>query len=162
MEKADNKDDNESINIVSKKEEWKNKRKGFYIEAKINDWLLENGYNYLPVTTILVNNSSDTIRYATYSCSWDMNYETDNKLLPLYGVECDKNVPKVITILPFSMDTEKKLEIRTKIDTAQLVGHKLRMGFNYIPVKFGEDGYDKTKLLFKHDHLIWSDTLVIK
>ena len=43
------------------------------------------------------------------SCSCDMNYETDNNLLPLFVVECDKNVPKVITILPYAMDTEKIL-----------------------------------------------------
>ena len=159
--KADNKDNNESFNN-SKKDEWINKRKGFYIEARVTNWRTENSYNYLPIITVLVNNSSDTIRYATYSCSWDINYETDNKLLPLYGVECDKNVPKVITILPYSMEAEKKLEVRTKIDTERLYGLKLRMGFNYVPVKFGEDVYDKTKLLFKHDHLVWSDTLIVK
>ena len=158
---ADNKDNNESFNNA-KQDEWINKRKGFYIEARVNNWRKEDGFNFLPVTTVLINNTPDTIRYATYSCSWDMNYETDNKLLPLVGIECDHNVPKLITILPYSMDAEKKLEIRTKTDTAQLYGLKFRIGFNYISVKYGEDVDDKTKLLFKHDHLIWSDTLAVK
>ena len=162
MDKAENKSDKKTSNVIPQKDDWKNRKKGFYIEARINNWRTENGYNYLPISTVLINNSSDTIRYASYSCSWDMNYETDNKLLPLYGVECNKNVPTVITVLPYSRDTEKKLEVRTKIDTAQLNGLKLRMGFNYIPVKYGENGHDKTRLLLRHDHLIWSDTLVVK
>ena len=162
MEKADTKDDNESFIIVSKKDEWKNKRKGFFIEAKVNNWRAENGYYYLSIITILTNNSSDTIRYATYSCSWDINYETDNKTLPIYRPGCNKDIPKVITILPYSMDVERELEVRTKIDTAKLDGLKLRMGFNYIHIKSGEDIHDKTKLLFKHSNLTWSNTLILK
>src|SRR4051794_3392210 len=91
------------LSCSSKKNHSNSEKIGFYIEATTGKWKHEDGYNYLSILTTLKNNSSDTIKYIGFSCSWDMSYLiNNNSQLQLYRTECNKNVPKVFAIPPYS------------------------------------------------------------
>jgi len=47
----------------------------------------------------LTNNSHDTLKYLTMSCSWDDNFRFDNYKFGMMGWNCDKNIP-VTKIVP--------------------------------------------------------------
>jgi len=61
----------------------------------------------LPVTTVLTNNSNDTLRYEWVSTCWREYYSIDNINLEVEGAHdaCDGNIPFTKVILPHKSKT---------------------------------------------------------
>ena len=152
------------LNLIACKSEGHitQQKKGFYIKAHTGNWKHVGDFNYLPVLTTLINNSVDTIRYLSFSCSWYMSYTTNNIHLSLYSPGCNRNVPEVMTIFPNTSEQERTVLFQTKDDTINLKGIIFRVGFNYVSFSSYNQLDNEVKKLFKHSNLIWSDTLVIK
>jgi hypothetical protein len=67
-----------------------------------HDSLLYKGkrVNTFNVPVLIRNNSNDTLKFMTMSCSWDYDFDIDNKDIHMNGWNCDKNVPKIIKVPP--------------------------------------------------------------
>lgn len=114
-----------------------------------------NNQTYLSVPTTLTNNTDDTLKYLSMSCSWREFYCVDNDKMSVEQVICTKNGQIILTLLPHkSVDREIKLIIEQITDTSKL---KFKIGFslikvkNNLPYEFNEQ--EKMK------NIIWSNTV---
>lgn len=57
---------------------------------------------YIKVPIILHNNSKNTLKFYSMSCSWSDFYGTNSKDINISTGVCDKNVPEIIEIKPHS------------------------------------------------------------
>ncbi|TWI99320.1 hypothetical protein JN11_02637 [Mucilaginibacter frigoritolerans] len=53
------------------------------------------------VPLVLHNNSNDTLRFYTMTCSWYIFFDTNVRGIGISGWACDKNIPDLITIAPY-------------------------------------------------------------
>jgi hypothetical protein len=66
--------------------------------------------NYLLASVALYNNSKDTLKYPSYSCSWPNNYETNQDYKIYVDLpDCDKNIPVTVIVPP---KESKKVELK--------------------------------------------------
>jgi len=63
----------------------------------------EKEFFILPVT--VHNDSNDTLRYCSMTCSWQAFYRIDNDAFEILSTACTKNIPTMITVLPYSTHT---------------------------------------------------------
>jgi len=63
----------------------------------------EKEFFILPVT--VHNDSNDTLRYCSMTCSWQGFYRIDNDAFEILSTACTKNVPTMIIVLPHSTHT---------------------------------------------------------
>jgi|AntAceMinimDraft_17_1070374.scaffolds.fasta_scaffold01568_6 hypothetical protein len=110
---------------------------------------------YLLVPTTLTNNTNDTLKYLSMSCSWQEFYYVDNDKMSVEQVICTKNGQIMLTLLPHkSVDKEIKLVIKQKTGTSKLkfkIGLSLLKVKKTLPHKFDEQ--EKIK------NIIWSNTI---
>ncbi len=134
----------------------------FYLKAKIGELCTDNKYAYFSLVTQLVNDTKDTINYATWSCAWDDNYNINNDKIAIDRWGCNKNVPEVVTIFPDSSDATHILNCKVK--RADSDGLKFRVDFNYIPISKNDDWdilLDKLHKQSNFQNVIDSDSLMI-
>jgi hypothetical protein len=113
-------------------------------------------YWEMPVT--LFNNTTDTLRYFTMSCSWQSFYEVDNSKLKIEPIWCDKDIPQILVLGPGKKQPIKiRLLISQTMDASEI---KFRIGFNLMKVT-----KDQNTLDFDHEeerkkkNVIWSNTI---
>ncbi|MCD4793047.1 MAG: hypothetical protein K8R54_07445 [Bacteroidales bacterium] len=91
-----------------------------------------NNQTYLLVPTTLTNNTDDTLKYLSMSCSWREFYYVNNDKMSVEQVICTKNGQIMLTLLPHkSVNKEIKLVIEQTTDTKL----KFKIGFSLIKVK---------------------------
>lgn len=121
----------------------------------------ENNQTLLIIPTTLTNNTVDTLRYYSMSCSWQDFYSVDNYKLQVEGPPgCDKNIPKILTLAP---KRSKTVEIRLLVSQSiKLSGINFRIGFNLIKASRNETkvNLDYNELL-KNRNRIWSNRITI-
>jgi hypothetical protein len=58
----------------------------------------EKEFFILPVT--VHNDSNDTLKYSSMTCSWQAFYRIDNEAFEILSTDCDKNIPTRIIVPP--------------------------------------------------------------
>lgn len=150
-----------SANTKEKIEKKENPER-FYLKAKIGELHNDNKYVYFSVITQLVNDTKDTINYASWSCAWDDNYNINSNHILVDRPGCNKNVAEVVTIFPDASGVEHILNCKTKLSYSHSL--KLRVDFNYIPIDKNDDWDSIIYKLEKQPHFQnkkWSDSLTI-
>jgi hypothetical protein len=99
----------------------------------------DNYYNktvlFVPVK--LTNNSNDTLKYMTMTCSWEFFYMTDDEKIAKISLKsCDTNIPKALTIGP-----RKSIMVKVPVVGKQR-GKKFRIGMILIKVDKGNNSFD--------------------
>jgi hypothetical protein len=111
----------------------------------------------------LSNNSSDSLKYVTMSCSWMDNFITDNLKFAIKVCDCDSNFPDVKIILPhktafFTIRILYKNRLTTgdnhfKIGMLVVKDIKKNQPIDFISDYFSEKNYAA--------NMIWSNTVKI-
>ena len=114
----------------------------------------ENKQRFLITPTTLTNNTKDTLRYYSMSCSWQDFYSVDKKELQVDGQECDKNTPTILTLaLGESKTVEIRLLMNQTIDASEI---KFKIGFNLMKVSNTQKEFDFNEQQ-KKKNIIWSN-----
>jgi hypothetical protein len=113
---------------------------------------------YLSVETIIMNNSSDTLRYLSMSCSWANYYTIDERAIHLPTPQCDQDTALLIQVLPHS-NKKTTLRLIALMSTKQLHNIQFKVGFKFLQAC---DTNKASKELRKSKNVIWSNSLTIK
>jgi hypothetical protein len=129
------------------------KLKDYVLEVKTIRVVEQKEEKYLIATVKLTNNTADTLKYLSMTCSYEEFYLLKSKTLRLAGYECDKNVPKTVTIPPHKSDSVG-LKFKVPGDGKQPIKYKVGL----MLVK--NEGDNLLKLLYHKPmkHItVWSD-----
>jgi len=89
------------------------------------------------------------------SCSWAQFYITDNPKIRTELIGCDKNIPKIITLLPNETNTII-LSLRSK----NIVDQEFKIGFKLLKVKESYNLWTfRLPEELKNAEIIWTDTI---
>src|ERR1700744_2867135 len=77
----------------------------YVLRAKTGRIYSEGANNYLVATTILTNHTSDTLRYLSWSCSYQEFYIVKSEMLTEADYICTKNLPCVKVLPPNRSDS---------------------------------------------------------
>lgn len=118
----------------------------------------ENKQTFWETPTTLTNNTKDTLRYFSMSCSWQDFYSVDNNKLQIEGALCDKNAPTILTLAPGqTRTTVVRLLISQTMDAPDI---KFKIGFNLMKVSKGQKLFDYDhKEEQKKKNVIWSNVI---
>jgi hypothetical protein len=120
--------------------------------------LKQDKTTYWVIPTILANNSKDTLKYFSMSCSWQDFYFVDNRKLQIEPSLCDKNVPVIFTLAPGQKKADEiRLIISQTMDAPEIM---FKIGFNLMKVDKGQTLFDYDyKEEQKKKNLIWSNVI---
>ncbi|HTB99729.1 MAG TPA: hypothetical protein VK705_03510 [Ferruginibacter sp.] len=113
---------------------------------------------YINVQTTITNNSSDTLRYLSMSCSWANYYVIDSRAFHLPTSECDKDTALLIQVAPHKRQ-ETMLRLISLLNTKQLHSVKFKIGFKFVQAC---DTDKASKELRRSKNTIWSNSLMLK
>ncbi len=83
---------------------------------------------FLVVPTTLTNNTDDTLKYLSMSCSWLQFYCLNSNKMNFNTWLCSKNIPIMLTLAPHKcIDTEIKLVARQAITTSDKISIQIGM-----------------------------------
>ncbi len=110
------------------------------------------------IPTTLTNNTKDTLRYFSMSCSWQDFYSVDNNKLQVEGTACDKNIPTILILAPGQSRTvEIRLLISQIMDTSEI---KFSIGLNLMKASSTQKTFEFD---FKEEQekrsVIWSNII---
>jgi hypothetical protein len=110
---------------------------------------------FLLVPTTLTNNSPDTLKYLSTTCSWREFYRVDNDKISIKRVDCKKNKPIMLTLAPYkSVDTEIELVIAQTISKV-----KFKIGMNLLKIENENNLLDVFREKQKTKNIIWSNAI---
>jgi hypothetical protein len=118
----------------------------------------ENKQRFLIIPTTLTNNTKETLKYYSMSCSWQDFYSVDSKELVVDGQDCDKNIPIILTLAPEESKTvEIRLLMNRTIDGSEI---KFKIGFNLMKVSSTQKEFDfDFNEQQKKRNIIWSNII---
>ncbi|MDX6183797.1 hypothetical protein SGQ44_15870 [Flavobacterium sp. Fl-77] len=118
----------------------------------------KNKQTFWITPTTLTNNTKDTLRYYSMSCSWQIFYSVDSNKLQVEGKDCDKNIPTILTLAPGKSRTvEIRLLMSSKINSSKI---KFKIGFNLMKVSSIQKELDYDfKEQQKKNNIIWSNII---
>lgn len=106
------------------------------------------------VEITLKNNSNDTLKYYTMSCSWQDNYTLNTRKISINHQECDKNIPVLISVGPNETKTNI---INLSPVTRHIIGLKLKIGF----ISIEESSQLSDIHIENKENVIWSNEIKI-
>jgi hypothetical protein len=114
------------------------------------------------IPTTLTNNTDDTLKYYSMSCSWRELYLVNNSNLQVQPVICQYNAPIILTLAPGQKTTVSvNLLVNNRTDNTSEVQFKI--GFNLIktadtkwPIQYIYETIKKRK------NVIWSNSIHLK
>ncbi|HSY76134.1 MAG TPA: hypothetical protein VK890_04715 [Bacteroidia bacterium] len=117
-------------------------------------------------TVTISNNTTDTIKYYSMTCSFSDFFICDNKEIGVYMIPCDKNWYKKITLAPNESEV-LRLELKSSVEWKKLESVKLRIGFIFVNAKNAKRNapYDINRIENEKkskENIIWSNTIEIK
>lgn len=124
----------------------------------------QDGKTRWVIPAILFNNTDDTLRYLSMSCSSYEFYAINNDKLMLDYWDCDKNIEKIINIPPHHSRTDY-LDISSKQSLISAV--RFKIGFNLLNTKSLirnhniEDYWAGIDRLRNTKNMIWSNEISI-
>ena len=118
----------------------------------------ENKQTFWITLATLTNNTKDTLKYYSMSCSWQDFYSVDNNTLEVKREGCDKNIPTILKLAPGKSRTVNiKLLIKSSINTSKI---KFKIGFNLMKVSSNQRELDfDFKEREKKKNIIWSNII---
>ena len=113
---------------------------------------------FLLVPTTLANNSNDTLKYLSMSCSWQEFYYVDNAKMSVDQVNCSGNDMIILTLAPHkSVDTEVRLVVGQITDTYKI---KFKIGINLLKAtKNVNNVWNEYKGQQETKNIIWSNAV---
>lgn len=114
-------------------------------------------FSIIPAT--LTNNTKDTLRYYSMSCSWQSFYSVDSNKLQVEAKNCDKNIPIILTLAPGKSRTvEIRLLLSQRIDPSEI---KFKIGFNFMKVSGNQKEFNfDFEEQQKKKNIIWSNIIL--
>jgi hypothetical protein len=114
----------------------------------------------LSVKLILTNHSADTIKYMSWSCSWEDCYSVDNEKWHTSPSFCFKNGREIIAIPPFKSETKILWIVKTK-GIGKSKNYDFRIGFHYVSAPLELKTLPiKVEMKKSGGTMIWSSLLV--
>ena len=134
------------------------KKEGYTLTITKGKVVKEYKQTFWVTPTTLTNNTKNTLRYFSMSCSWQDFYSVDNNKLQIGGVDCDKNVPTILIIAPRQTKTvELRLLMSQTMDASEM---KFKIGLNLMKVPKTQKPMDfKFREERKKKNLIWSNVI---
>ena len=133
----------------------------YELEIKKGKQETRDGHSTLAVIVTLTNNSTDTLKYFSMSCSWQEFYSVSTEKLKIQQALCGKNVPVIIEIPPKQSETVTLDLILDPLSDAPEIN--LRIGFNLMKASASQNrfdyDYEKQKL---KGNIIWSNRIIMK
>jgi len=122
----------------------------------INEKVEKNESNELyTVSVTLKNNTNDTLRYYTMSCSWWNFYSVDNHDYKIKTDNCDKNIAKILKLAPHKSNTINIILTRNIEQVDQ--NKQFRIGFRLVKAKDTAGPLDFFQP--KEDYILWSNKI---
>jgi len=115
----------------------------------------EDDQTFWVIPTTFTNQTKDTLKYFSMSCSWQYFYSVDNEKLKIEQPLCDKDIYIILKLEP---NQSKKAELRLLISQtkyASIINFKI--GFHLVPDQVFMDNYDFQNQLNKK--IIWSNEI---
>jgi hypothetical protein len=133
-------------------------------KPKPSEELLNNQKQFfITVPLLLKNNSNDTLKFWSMTCSWEDIYETNNKNAVIPGHGCDSNFPHVISVAPHKTHIVNMPLFLINSSTVHSYKFKLGMHlFNYL--KITKMSYFTNKIVNNKppkNNLIWSNEVEV-
>jgi len=134
------------------------KRESYTLTITKGKVIKESKQTFWVTPTTLTNNTKDTLKYFSMSCSWQDFYSVDNNKLQIEGTLCDKNIPEILILAPGQSKTvEIRLLINQTMDTSEV---KFKIGFNLMKVSSTQKTFDfDYKEESKKKNVIWSNII---
>jgi hypothetical protein len=85
--------------------------KDYTLDVKTKQVFMQGSQKYLTATVKLTNNTSDTLKYLSWSCSFQMFYLLKSEAVKIAGYKCTKNIP-VVLILPPNKSNSVELNLK--------------------------------------------------
>jgi hypothetical protein len=129
------------------------------LKLSLNAYLSGREGNNMSVRVTLKNYTSDTIKYVTWSCSWQDSYSIDNEKWKIHVNICFANGHETISIPPFQSQT-KTLKLERVIGSTKSKSSNFKIGFHFIPPP--EELINipiKLQKLKPNGFIIWSNTV---
>jgi hypothetical protein len=131
-----------------------NNLKECFFKAELKSIIKEKGRTFLVVRTTLTNQSKDTLKYHSDSCSWQDYYTVSNNKLQVQESQCDKYVPIILTLAP---NQTKEVELRLILRSSAPLPIKFKVGFHLVQDRVYMDDSDVSQEFEKS--VIWSDEI---
>jgi hypothetical protein len=137
---------------------------GQYVLNIDQDKIMLTGYyapyhskgNFVIVPLKFTNKSADTLRYLTFSCSWNDIYKVSNGNIKVFKWPCEKNVVKIIEVLP-NETTIVSMPI-TISNAMKNRRQKFKIGIHLVKVKGWGTGFYQFEAALKDEkNVIWSN-----
>ncbi|PCJ67302.1 MAG: hypothetical protein COA58_03000 [Bacteroidetes bacterium] len=134
----------------------------YVLELKKVQIEIRNENTFWIVPVVLTNNSKDTLKYYSMSCSWQEFYSVSSEKLIIQLSECGKNAPIIVEIPPKESKTIQLdlLLLSPTIDTSEI---KFKIGLNLMKVSESQNRFD-----YDHEeqnlrkNIIWSNYIIMK
>ena len=108
----------------------------------------------------LTNRYPDTLKYFEFTCSWNWNYRTDNRLVEIEDWPCESNYPILVSVPP-NHTLVKSIPVMIRDNIKGSIKFKIGM---YLNRYFDGDAVEATELFYFESNrdqykniLIWSD-----
>jgi hypothetical protein len=131
------------------------------ISAQVDSSITQAHLTSVFVTTKITNESSDTIRYLSMSCSWQDPYTIDGKELVVQRAECDKNVPQLVEVPPLGV-IQVVLHLCSSKTIDELKQAPFRIGFNCVTARDSDEMFLNLSQLRDMKNVVWSDTMRVQ
>lgn len=112
-----------------------------------------DGRKFQLVNTKLTNNTNDTLKYYSMSCSYQDFYFLYGQELFFDAIECDKNMPILITLLP---NESKIVQLKLR-KSSKIVYENIKIGF--FLYKVDKNKYFDTKEINLKSNLLTSNQI---
>jgi len=132
-----------------------NKLKECVLKAELKDVIKEKGHTFLIVMATLTNQSKDTLKYHSDSCSWEDYYSVNSKKLQIQQSQCDKYFPIILTLAP---NESREAELRLVLSgSGPIPNIKFKVGFHVLEDRVYSDNNELSEQFDKN--VIWSDEI---
>jgi hypothetical protein len=125
-----------------------------FFKAEVKDVIKEKGRTFLIVRTTLTNQSKDTLKYHSDSCSWQDYYSVNNNKLQVQESQCDTYVPIILTLAP---KQSREAELRLILRGSGPIPIKFKVGFHVVQDRVYMDDSEVSQEFEKS--VIWSDEI---
>jgi hypothetical protein len=95
--------------------------------------LVKHELDTLRLKTELINNSADTIKALSMTCSWWQFFKLDYKRFKIRTMRCDSNIPTILEIPPHGVYTNV-LELKITDLKFFLANPDVQIAFEHVPV----------------------------
>jgi hypothetical protein len=140
--------------------EFLQERTSYSFHIKPAQFVKTDSTNTLLLETTLWNNTKDTLKYVSMSCSWYDVYSISHPKVSIKQDPCFKNIPVIISVDP---ETNAKTFFKVSLDgIEQGSREKLKLGFKLIQAQPSDDTTRLVETLYNTKNteaILWSNEI---